>query len=52
MTGTENDAAADTSRLFALAESVIGFMPADEGKALFDAAVRFLAGGVAVEIGT
>jgi predicted O-methyltransferase YrrM len=27
-------------------------MPADEGKALFDAAVRFLAGGVAVEIGT
>jgi len=52
MTETENDAAADTSRLFALAESVIGFMPADEGKALFDAAVRFLAGGVAVEIGT
>ena len=52
MTETENDAAADTARLFALAESVIGFMPADEGKALFDAAVRFLAGGVAVEIGT
>jgi predicted O-methyltransferase YrrM len=52
MAGTENDAAADTARLFTLAESVIGFMPADEGKALFDAAVRFLAGGVAVEIGT
>ena len=52
MTGTENAAAADTSRLFALAESVIGFMPADEGKDLFDAAVRFLSGGVAVEIGT
>ena len=52
MTGTENDAAADTARLFTLAESVIGFMPADEGRALFDAAVRFLSGGVAVEIGT
>jgi predicted O-methyltransferase YrrM len=52
MTETENDAAADTARLFTLAESVTGFMPADEGKALFDAAVRFLAGGVAVEIGT
>jgi predicted O-methyltransferase YrrM len=52
MARTDNDAAADSSRLFALAESVIGFMPADEGKALFDTAVRFLAGGVAVEIGT
>jgi predicted O-methyltransferase YrrM len=49
---TDNDAVAETSRLFTLAESVIGFMPADEGKALFDAAVRFLSGGVAVEIGT
>ena len=52
MARTDNDIAADTSRLFILAESVIGFMPADEGKALFDAALRFLAGGVAVEIGT
>jgi len=52
MAGIGNDAAADTSRLFALAETVIGFMPADEGQALFDAAVRFLRGGVAVEIGT
>jgi len=49
---TDNDAVAETSRLFTLAESVIGFMPTDEGKALFDAAVRFLSGGVAVEIGT
>jgi predicted O-methyltransferase YrrM len=52
MAETGNDAVADTSRLFALAETVIGFMPADEGQALFDAAVRFLRGGVAVEIGT
>jgi len=52
MAGTGDDAAADTSRLFALAETVIGFMPADEGQALFDSALQFLRGGVAVEIGT
>ena len=52
MAETENDAAGEAARLFTLAESVIGFMPADEGRALFDAAVRFLAGGVAVEIGS
>ena len=52
MADTANDLDAETSRLFALAESVIGFMPADEGRALFDAATRFLSGGVAVEIGT
>jgi predicted O-methyltransferase YrrM len=39
-------------RLFALAEQVTGFMPADEGRALYDAAVRYLDGGVGVEIGT
>jgi predicted O-methyltransferase YrrM len=52
MAGTGNEAVADTSRLFTLAESVIGFMPADEGQALFDSALQFLRGGVAVEIGT
>jgi predicted O-methyltransferase YrrM len=52
MADTGNDLDAETSRLFALAESVIGFMPPDEGRALFDAAARFLSGGVAVEIGT
>ena len=52
MAGTGSDAGAETSRLFDLAESVIGFMPADEGHALFEAAVRYLNGGVAVEIGT
>lgn len=40
------------ARLFTLAEAVIGFMPADEGRALYDAAVRYLDGGVGVEIGT
>ncbi|MDT5011127.1 MAG: 1-O-methyltransferase [Mycobacterium sp.] len=39
-------------RLFALAEHVTGFMPADEGDALYAAAVRYLDHGVAVEIGT
>jgi predicted O-methyltransferase YrrM len=39
-------------RLFALAEQVTGFMPADEGRALYDAAIRYLDGGVGVEIGT
>ncbi|HEY6574728.1 MAG TPA: class I SAM-dependent methyltransferase [Mycobacterium sp.] len=49
---------ADTSlpsaaaRLFMLAEGVTGFMPADEGRALYDAAVRYLGDGTGVEIGT
>ena len=45
----------DTSspeRLFALAAQVQGFMPTDEGRALYDAALRYLDGGVGVEIGT
>ncbi|ORJ58904.1 class I SAM-dependent methyltransferase [Mycobacterium simiae] len=45
----------DTSapeRLFALAERVTGFMPEEEGRALYDAAQRYLDGGVGVEIGT
>ncbi len=39
-------------RVFALAEQVQGFMPDDEGRALYDAALRYLGGGVGVEIGT
>src|SRR5271156_5989579 len=39
-------------RLFALSERVRGFMPVDEGRALYDAALRYLDGGVGVEIGT
>ena len=38
--------------MFELAGRVVGFMPDDEGRALFDAARRYLRGGVAVEIGT
>lgn len=52
MTRPETARAAQTSRLFELAEEVIGFMPADEGRALFDAAVAALDDGIAVEIGT
>jgi MMP 1-O-methyltransferase len=40
------------ARLFALADEVIGFMPADEGRTLYDTAVRYLKDGVGVEIGT
>ncbi|MFN8100149.1 MAG: class I SAM-dependent methyltransferase [Mycobacterium sp.] len=42
----------DTARLFDLADRVTGFMPADEGQALYKAARGFLSGGVGVEIGT
>ncbi|MCG5434397.1 class I SAM-dependent methyltransferase [Mycobacterium sp. MYCO198283] len=41
-----------TAHLFELASTIEGFMPDDEGRALHDAAVRYLAGGVGVEIGT
>ena len=41
-----------TERLFALADEVRGFMPEDEGRALYEAALRYLDGGVGVEIGT
>ena len=41
-----------TDDLFALAEQVTGFMPAAEGRALYDTAVRYLGDGVGVEIGT
>ena len=41
-----------TDRLFAQADQVRGFMPGDEGRALYDAARRYLDGGIGVEIGT
>ena len=41
-----------TDELFALAEQVTGFMPAEEGRTLYDTAVRYLGDGVGVEIGT
>jgi len=43
---------ARTGRLFDLAERVTGFMPADEGRALHDAALSYFDHGVGVEIGT
>ena len=49
---TPSDITDRVDRLFALAEDVTGFMPADEGRALYDAALRYLEVGVAVEIGT
>lgn len=45
-------ASGEVQRLFALAEQVTGFMPADEGRALYDAALQYLDNGVGVEIGT
>jgi MMP 1-O-methyltransferase len=47
-----NTAASAPERLFALAEQVTGFLPDDEGRALYDAALRYLGDGVGVEIGT
>ncbi|MDT5221632.1 MAG: 1-O-methyltransferase [Mycobacterium sp.] len=47
-----NDDTGSIERLFALAEQVQGFMPSDEGRALYDAAVRYFGGGIGVEIGT
>jgi predicted O-methyltransferase YrrM len=41
-----------TLRLFELADRVPGFMPADEGRALHDAALRYLDHGIGLEIGT
>lgn len=43
---------ARTTRLFELADQVSGFMPADEGRALYAAAVGYFDHGVGVEIGT
>lgn len=52
MSNTETALPAHAARLFALADQVTGFMPADEGRILYDTAVRYLGAGVGVEIGT
>ena len=52
MSTTEAVLPPDAARLFAYAETVTGFMPADEGRALYDTAVRYLGEGTGVEIGT
>jgi predicted O-methyltransferase YrrM len=52
MTSIRTDLPPRAADLFALAEQVTGFMPADEGRVLYDTAVNYLRGGVGVEIGT
>ena len=52
MRDTNTALPAPAARLFELADRVTGFMPADEGRALYDAAVTYLGDGVGVEIGT
>lgn len=52
MSVTDTDLPPRAARLFALADEAIGFMPADEGRSLYDTAVRYLGDGVGVEIGT
>ena len=42
MSATETALPDAAARLFALAEQVIGFMPADEGRTLYDTALRYL----------
>ncbi len=51
MTST-SESAERTIRLFELADRVPGFMPADEGRALHEAALHYFDDGVGVEIGT
>jgi MMP 1-O-methyltransferase len=52
MSTTDTALPPPAARLFELAGQVTGFMPADEGRALYDAAVTYLHDGVGVEIGT
>jgi len=49
---TKGRTADRVERLFALSGEVTGFMPADEGLALYDAALHYLRDGIGVEIGT
>ena len=46
MSVTDTDLPPRAARLFALADEAIGFMPADEGRALYDTAVRYLGDGI------
>ncbi|MCK0176176.1 class I SAM-dependent methyltransferase [Mycolicibacterium sp. F2034L] len=52
MSPTTTDLPPRAARLFDLAEQAVGFMPADEGRTLYDTAVRYLGDGIGVEIGT
>ncbi|WP_278263065.1 class I SAM-dependent methyltransferase [Nocardia sp. AG03] len=50
--GAVDEISAEASELFAFAERVTGFMPADEGRALYRAARDHAGDGLIVEIGT
>ncbi|MGS2811312.1 class I SAM-dependent methyltransferase [Nocardia sp. MW-W600-9] len=50
--GPVDELSAEADALFALAEQVTGFMPADEGRALYAAARDYAGTGTIVEIGT
>ena len=52
MSNTDTALPASAARLFDLADRVTGFMPADEGRALYDTAIGYLGDGIGVEIGT
>ncbi|BBY18889.1 class I SAM-dependent methyltransferase [Mycolicibacterium litorale] len=52
MSPIDTDLPPRAARLFALADEAVGFMPADEGRTLYDTALRYLGDGVGVEIGT
>ena len=49
---SQTEPAERTARLLELADQVTGFMPADEGRALHEAALHYFDHGVGVEIGT
>lgn len=51
-TGSNTGPSPATAALFDLADKVAGFMPADEGAALYQTAMAYLGNGVGVEIGT
>ncbi|MFI6870740.1 class I SAM-dependent methyltransferase [Nocardia sp. NPDC050406] len=52
MTHADTAISAATTELFALAEQVTGFMPPEEGRALYEAARAYAGDGVILEIGT
>ncbi|RDI65963.1 class I SAM-dependent methyltransferase [Nocardia pseudobrasiliensis] len=52
MTRADSIISEDTARLFGIAERATGFMPPDEGRALYEAALRYGGRGTILEIGT
>lgn len=50
--GPVDEISAEAGALFALAEQVTGFMPAEEGRALYTAARDYVGTGTIMEIGT